>query len=418
MFVTGLSQEEAERVELGFGPLWLATNKADAGQKVIESSVFGMHKKKAVYREGQGCVVMNKRIADEYLTTSIKIYDADYGAEIFPEKVITGNQSMQEAIMRVFDKEGSSLLQSRAVVVLQNGEIIGEAYASGIGTETPLLGWSMAKSITGLLAGVLHKNGYWNLDEPAPIVGWQNDERGQITLRQIMQMTTGLDWEEDYGKVSNATAMLYREENMGEYAASVSLAHKPGETWLYSSGTTNILANALSDAFSTSEAYINFPYASIFAPIGAKTFLLETDRSGHFVGSSYAYASARDWAKVGQLTLQHGRWMNEQIIDSTWIDFIRTPSQASAGQYGGQVWTNQSGKYSNLDPEDYWFDGFQGQQVAILQKEKMVVVRLGVTYDETDFDFNSWVLEIKNAAKEDSETNTVEIEGGIPKLNQ
>jgi CubicO group peptidase (beta-lactamase class C family) len=398
MFVSGFTQTEAEEVELGFGPLWLATNYVDVVSNTVHSSVLGMHKKTAVYREGQGCVVVNTA---ELAALPAKTFNprlTNYADDQFRDSCIKGSDELHKAIMKGFDQGESKLMQTRAIVVIKNGELIGEAYAKGVTTSTPLLGWSMAKSITGILAGILEKNGYWQLDEPMPLSEWHKDERNKITLRHVMQMTSGLDWEEDYGKVSNATLMLYREHNMGEYAASVPLAAEPGTVWIYSSGTSNILANALSGAFENSDAYLQFPYKSLFSPIGASTFLLETDASGHFVGSSYAYASARDWAKIGQLMLQNGEWNGVSVVDSSWVAFLQNASEVSDGAYGAQFWCNGGGKYRNLDPGDYWLDGFQGQQVAILPKENLVVARLGVTYNEADFDFDTWIGEIKKAS--------------------
>ncbi len=400
MFVSGFTQEEAETVELGFGPLWLASNYVDLASNTVHSSVLGMHKKTAVYRTGQGCVVVNTSQVSALPAKTFNPKLIQYADDLYKDVCVKGSDKLHNAIMSGFDQDESELLKTRAVVVLKNGELIGEAYAKGITTSTPLLGWSMAKSITGILAGNLQKNGYWQLDEPMPLPEWQDDDKKKITLKHAMQMTTGLDWEEDYSKVSNATLMLYREINMGAYSASVALANETGKVWVYSSGTSNILANALSGAFENKEAYLRFPYDSLFAPLGATTFLLETDASGHFVGSSYAYASARDWAKIGQLMLQHGKWNGASVVDSSWVAFLQNATEASKGAYGAQFWSNGGGKYQNLNPGDYWLDGFQGQQVVILPKEKLVVARLGVTYDEADFDFDTWIGEIKKAASE------------------
>jgi CubicO group peptidase (beta-lactamase class C family) len=391
LFVSELDQDRAEEIDLGFGPLWLASNNVDYENKVIRTSVLGLHPKVAIYREGLGCTLIHDREKPEGKLPDMGIRDkTDWPIQAFP-----GEAVLQAILQKAFDAPGENKLNTRAVLVLKNGMIAGEAYADGITPTTPLLGWSMAKSLTAAMAGVLAKDGYWDLDSPLPIEEWKGSPREKIQLRQALNMTAGLEWLEEYGSVTPATKMLYGSNNMGESAASYPLEYEPGEFWEYSSGTTNILSYAMAQVFESEQEYLEFPYERIFKPIGAETFVLETDASGHFVGSSYGYASARDWAKLGQLFLNEGNMYGEQIIDSSWVEFCRTPVPESDSIYGGQFWFPHARGQEGYRPTDYAMDGFQGQIVSIHPEDEMVIVRLGVMYEESDFELGAWTKEVR-----------------------
>jgi CubicO group peptidase (beta-lactamase class C family) len=390
LYVSGLTKEEAEKTDLGFSLLWLANNQVDAENKAVISNVMGMHPKKAVYTEGRGCAL-------EY-NTKIEAFNPQsnvtYGPEIWTRDFVSGSPEMEAVLQKAFDAPGETKLNTRGVVVIHKGEIIGEAYAEGIDMDTPLLGWSMTKSVTGILAGILAKDGFWNLDDPMDIPEWKADERKDITLNNLMQMSSGLEWEENYGSRTTATEMLYASPDLGAYAQSLPLQFEPGTEWVYSSGTTNIIARKMADTFSDMNSYQQFPYDRLLGPIGANTFTLETDASGHFMGSSYGYASARDWGKLGLLMLQEGNWNGEQIIDSTWVDYCHATAPASDGAYGGQFWLNRNETHPNYDKNAYFMNGFHSQQVSIHPDRDLVVVRLGVTYERGAFDFDGWMKEI------------------------
>ncbi len=160
MFVTGLDQETAERVDLGFGPLWLASNTVDLKNKTVFSNVLGMHSKMAVYREGMGCTIQGEEALAEWPGKPV-----EYNREIWPEEAFP-NPDLQKVLAEAFDKGGESLLNTRAVIVVKDGELIGEAYGPGLDKNSPLLGWSMAKSVTSCLSGILAKDGFWSIGRP------------------------------------------------------------------------------------------------------------------------------------------------------------------------------------------------------------------------------------------------------------
>ena len=399
-FVSGINQEKAEAEDLGFSLLWLSSNAVDKEKKTVKSSVLGMHHKLAVYRKGLGCTLINKKNDTAFLSKTLATNNINYAPEIWPLEEVKGSNQMQEAINMAFDEAANDpVYRTRAVVVIKDGKLVGERYAVGFSKESKLLGWSMTKSITSALSGILTKRGFWKPSEPMPLSSWENDERREISLENVLHQTTGLKWDEEYGTVSTATKMLYSKDNMGAYVASQPLESTPGSVWEYSSGNSNILAGAMVMAFPNTDEYLSFPHNELFGPIGAKNFVIETDATNHYVGSSYGYAPARDWAKVGLLYLNMGNWFGNQIIDSSWVAASVRAVPESGGEYGYQFWLNQSGKFKNYSPESYWMNGYQGQQVSMHPEENLVVVRLGVTYDQKDFPFDAWMKKIKEAAK-------------------
>lgn len=400
LFVSNISEEVATEIDLGFGPLHLASNEIDYQLKMVSSNVWGMHPKKAIYREGLGCALVHEEYPQTVAAQKLDLTQIDYRTSIWPESEVRAKGALADALNKAFDKPGETILNTRAVLVIKGGEIIGEAYGEDINAKSKLLGWSMMKSVNAAIVGLLAQDGHWNLDDPAPVRSWENDERKNITLRHLLNMTSGLDWEEDYSKVSTATSMLYASDDMGRYAMSRPLANTPGEKWYYSSGTSNLLATLVADAFPSKEAYWEYTYTRLFGPLGMKDFIAETDASGTFVGSSYGYGSARDWAKFALLFLNEGQWFGTQILDSAWVDFCRSTVTPSNGYYGGQFWTNGNGRFKSYSTSDYWLDGFQGQQVSIHPQHDLIIVRLGVMYDEKDFDFDQWVGEIIEAARQ------------------
>lgn len=400
LFVSEMDIEKATSEDLGFSLLWLASNKVDYEAKTVKTNVLGMHYKTAVYRDGLGCSLIDDHTDTSFLNLQLHKANLDYAPEIWPSHEVKGTEAIQKAIDMAFDdNQNNNLYRTRAVVVVKNGEIVGERYGTGFSKESKLLGWSMTKSATAAMAGILAKKGYWSPDDPMNIAGWDGDNRREIKLKHVLTQTTGLHWNEDYANVSTATIMLYNESDMGAYAASQPLEDTPGTVWEYSSGTSNILAGAMRPAFESVHDYLLFPHRELFAPIGARDFVIETDASNHYVGSSYGYAPARDWAKLGLLYLNMGNWYGHQIIDTTWVEQSVVPVPPSDGKYGYQFWLNRGNTFPSYDPDSYWMNGFQGQQVSIHPSQSLVIVRIGVTYNQNDFPFDAWVKAIKEATR-------------------
>jgi CubicO group peptidase (beta-lactamase class C family) len=188
--------------------------------------------------------------------------------------------------------------------------------------------------------------------------------------------------------------MLFLETEMGEVQVKKKLVGIPDETWNYSSGTTNLLAGRLlREKFNTHQEYLDFWYRELLDKIGMHSATVETDLAGNFVGSSYAWADTRDWAKFGLLYLKKGNWNGEQVIDSSWVSYVSTPTNTSNGRYGAQFWLNAGGYYPDAPRDLFSCNGYQGQMVFIIPSRELVIVRTGLTEDP-EFDFNGFLREI------------------------
>jgi hypothetical protein len=200
-------------------------------------------------------------------------------------------------------------------------------------------------------------------------------------------MNSGLEWEENYSKICDATKMLFIEEDMTKLQINKPLVGKPNNTWNYSSGTTNLLSGILRKQFKTHQEYLDFWYTNLLDKIGMNSAIVETDMAGNFVGSSYGWATTRDWAKFGLLYLHKGNWNGEQIFDESWTKYVSTPTNTSNGNYGAQFWLNTGGRFPNVPKDMFYASGFQGQMVAIFPSNDLVIVRMGLKEDP-EFDFN------------------------------
>lgn len=287
-------------------------------------------------------------------------------------------------------------VRTRAVVVVHDGRIVAERYAPPFDAATPQLGWSMTKTVTAALTGMLVADGTLETDAPAPVPEWQaaGDPRRAITLEHLLHMSSGLAFSEIYtpGSASDVILMLYGPgaRDMGAFTADKPLAHPPGQHFSYASGTTNLIARIQRQTFEDLQDYFAFPRKRLFAPLGMASAVIEPDVSGTFVGSSYMYATPRDWARFGLLYLQDGVWDGERILPEGWVDYSLTPAPAAErGQYGVQIWLNagageQPPPNPALPAETFYLSGFEGQNVVVVPSERLVVVRLGLTRGEAD----------------------------------
>jgi len=291
-------------------------------------------------------------------------------------------------------------VRTRAVVVVHGGRIVAERYDPGTLPTTRLLGWSMTKSITNALVGILVREGKLDVRAPAAIAEWQapGDPRRAITLDVLLRASSGLAWSETYEASpfeSDVIAMLYRggHRDMAAYAASKPLAHPVDTVWSYSSGTTLLVSRLVRQAVGGGEPEARaFAQRQLFGPLGITSAVLEADVSGTHVGSSYSWLTARDWARFGLLYLRDGVWDGKRILPEGWVDYTRTPTPAAPqGEYGAHFWLNAGGTGGGPPlpgaPRDLFHaSGHDGQQVAIVPSRDLVVVRLGLTPSDGRFD--------------------------------
>ncbi|RED25090.1 hypothetical protein BD847_1833 [Flavobacterium cutihirudinis] len=385
----------------------LATNTINDAGKFATSAVYGLKERKAIYRDGLGALLINDDydISKPYLlpkrTKLVNNLPFPYGNNE-PKDTAFANvdyAKLKKAIDDSFDKDGGKAKRTRAVVVLYKDKLIGEKYDTGFNKDSKILGWSMTKSITSSAFGVLAKQGKIDIYKPAPIKEWQNDERKNITVNDLLHMNSGLEWEENYSTICDATQMLFQSEDMGKVQMDKPAKYKPNTHWYYSSGTTNLLSRILRGQFTTQQEYLDFWYSAVIDKIGMNSMIVEQDMSGTFVGSSYGWATPRDWSKFGLLYLHKGNWNGEQILDESWVKYTSTPTNTSEGKYGAQFWLNAGGKFPDVPRDMFYCSGYQGQMVAIIPSLDMVVVRMGVKEEEPGFDFNGFLKGIIESVK-------------------
>jgi CubicO group peptidase (beta-lactamase class C family) len=405
-FIDGRSLEIIENGDNDIDNIRLATNEINEQDKFVISSAFGLKKRKAIYREGLGATLINDDFDETkpYLipkrTKTETNLPFPYGNlepkdSLLPE---VNYAKLNLAVTNAFDKKGQKTKRTRALIVIYKDKIIAEKYEAGFSKNTKFLGWSMTKSITATYFGILQRQGKIDINNPAPVTEWVNDSRSKITLHNLIQMNSGLEWNEDYGSLSDVTKMLFLAEDMAKVQLEKPAAFEPNKHWNYSSGTTNLLSGILRRQFQNHQDYLDFWYSSLIDKIGMHSMLIEPDMSGNFVGSSYGWATARDWAKFGLLYLHEGNWNGEQLFDKNWAKYVATPTPTSKGEYGGHFWLNAGGKYPDVPKDMYFCGGFQGQKVIIIPSKELVIVRFGLTEDE-DFDFNGMMREIITSIK-------------------
>ncbi|MDD3721884.1 MAG: serine hydrolase [Lutibacter sp.] len=383
-----------------------AKNNINFEEKSATSTVFGLKKRKAVFKEGIGCVLLPEKSTLEnssFFKPNRKISQSSlpYPYGNLPEKdTLFGNVNeklLKMAVENAFDCEGyEEVKRTRAVLVLYKDQVIAEKYALGFSRETKLLGWSMTKSITSAVLGILEKQGKISLNQNKLFSEWENDDRSKITLNNLLQMNSGLEWVEDYSNISDVTKMLFLEPDMTKVQLNKPLIGKPNESWNYSSGTTNLLSGFIRNQFKTHQEYLDFWYAELIDKIGMNSMVIETDLDGNYVGSSYSWATTRDWAKFGLLYLHNGNWNGEQLLNESWVTYAATPTNGSNGEYGAHFWLNAGGKYPNVPKDLFSCNGYQGQHVFIIPSKDLVVVRFGLA-ENPDFDVDTFLKEVLDA---------------------
>jgi CubicO group peptidase (beta-lactamase class C family) len=307
--------------------------------------------------------------------------------DAWPEGV--ANAAVGALVGRAF--EDPELAESYAVVVVHRGRVVAERYGGAlpsftheptpVTSTTPLLSWSIAKSVLHAAVGILVGQGRLELDAPAPVPAWSQagDPRGAITLRQLLRMRDGLGWNEDYvdDTVSDVIEMLFGsgKDDVASFAAARELAHEPGTTFNYSSGSSNLIASIVSDHVGRGDATARFFTESLFGPLGMHDATIRCDRAGTFVGSSYVYCSARSYAKFATLYLRGGTWDRTRLLDASWVADVHVPASrdttAADTYYSHHWWLDARGTF--------WASGYEGQRVVVCPARDCVVVRLGHT---------------------------------------
>ena len=382
-------------------PLTYIADAVERSERRVTSRIAGVIAQRAAYHGRRGCAVsFGPETVD------------DHSAHLtsFPSADLTSSPDarLRDAIDGAFAEPNPDRpRRTRAVVVIKDGQIVGERYAPGFTADTPLIGWSMTKTVVNALVGILVKEGRMAVERPVAIPEWQGagDPRRMITLDHLLRMSSGLEFDESaWNPVSDVTVMLLGRPDAGLFAARKSLAAAPGTVWRYSSGTTNIISRAIRSVINDDAVYADFPRRALFDRLQMSRAVVETDASGSFVGSSFGYATAREWARLGMLYVNDGVWKGERILPEGWVAYTRSPAPADPRKrYGAHVWLKVADEYGGdavLPADAFHATGHAGQFVTMIPSVSVVVVRLGLTRYPNAWDHTTFVRDVLSALEE------------------
>jgi CubicO group peptidase (beta-lactamase class C family) len=401
-FVSGLDPDRMFAETTGAIPgagliTWGMDYRIDRAQKDVNVTLFGGGRSHAVFREGLGCYLAHD---DVTVDASLPSAAADTRDPLLPEiagpsPVEPANPDLKLALDRAFaEPEQPAFRRTKAVVVLKDGRVVAERYAEGYGVDTPILGFSAAKSVISALIGILVRQGTLALDRPAPVAAWQkpDDPRHAITVDQLLRHTAGLALGNSLSAslgaaLEPANRMKYTESDMAAYAESADLETRPGTVWNYHDGNYLILSHLIRSATGGQPAdVLRFARQELFGPLGMRNVTLEFDAAGTPEGSTQMLASARDWARFGVLYLNDGVLGGKRILPEGWMSYSASPTPNAFVGYGAGFWTNLGDSYGATYriekgwPRDAFFaKGTIGQYVIVIPSQRLVIVRFGVT---------------------------------------
>lgn len=372
---------------------WAMDYQVDRARKDVTVTLFGIGRSHAVYRQGLGCTLDHgKPIVDVVVPPDDRqsvLRPEIAGSAIVPAQ----SQELAVALDRAFAEPAQPpYRRTRAVVVMKSGRIIAERYADGVGPETPLLGFSMTKSVISALTGILVRRGKLRLDGPAPVAAWQDpdDPRHAITVDHLLRHTAGLalgsSLQASLGSaLEPVNRMKFLEADMAAYAESIPLETAPGAAWNYHDGNILILSHLIRNAAGGHPAdALRFARRELFVPLGMRHVTLQLDGAGTVEGSSEMLASARDWARFGQLYLDDGVAGGKRILPEGWVSYSASATPNAWVGIGAGFWTNQGDSFGakfRIDhgwPRDAFFaKGTIGQYTIVIPSERLVIVRLG-----------------------------------------
>lgn len=288
--------------------------------------------------------------------------------------------------------------ETHALAIVQGGRLVFERYGQGLGPDNTFPSWSKAKSITQALVGLLVGDGKLDIHAPAAVPEWREagDPRAAITLDQLLRMSSGLRFVEDYvpDHPSDVIAMLFGagKDDVAHFAAACPLEHPPGSVWSYASGTTNIIARLAGEAAGDLKSFM---WERLFRPLGMTSPIPRFDAAGTFIGSSYCFATARDFARFGLLYLRDGVWEGQRLLPEGWVDYARTPTYQQPGviegRYGAHWWLDVGG------PGSFSANGYDGQYTVLVPDLDLILVRHGATPLDRKDDLKAWVGEVIGA---------------------
>lgn len=402
--------------------LGLISLKVDENARSVTAKFAGLFARQAVLLPDRGCV-LDVAVASAPAPVAKRARrEADKpwpeGEAPLPVTEWGGVDAvaLHQVLDQAFVGAGDPLAaNARAVAIIHKGRLLMLRTAPGFSPGTPLHGWSMAKTVTGMLMHKLAAETHLSLEsavvdafpqarEPAWVAAWRTDGRKRIKLSDLLYMRDGLASTEDYEPWGSVPHMLWAQPNVAAFAAASPTQAEPGTRWRYLSATANLMSGVARGRFASDADYWAYPAKALFEPIGATSAVLETDSDGNWVGSSYLWASAGDWGRLGQLMLNDGRWGDTQVLPPGWLKRAATPSTAQGeGQsYGAHTWLigNQAAgecRGRGVPADALSMSGHWGQVVAVVPSRDAVIVRLGWTFKRRQFDSCAFIAQILKA---------------------
>ena len=368
----------------------------DPEEKRVKAALLGyIAPSEAVFREGTGCTVVPGGTvmagsdaaeatisnAEEFWPRGDKVDSEEVFANVLSDPALTGPGM-------------------RAVVIVRDGRVAAETYGEGFSKDTPLLGWSMTKTVNAAIIGRLVMEKRLSTDETSLFPLWQNDSRANIRIADLLAMESGLAFNENYGTVADVTRMLFLEPDMAGFVESLPLEADIGSRFNYSSGTSVLLARIWMDRVGNVSEAEDYPQRTIFDPLGMKSAVIETDANGTFVGSSYMYATARDWARFGLFLAHDGMWNGVRLLPEGFVSLMHEPNRRSGGRYSKmQTWLPKP--EAGLPADAFVISGHDGQTIFVIPSLDLVIVRLGLTPRANGYDASLLAAEVVNRMNAD-----------------
>ena len=387
IFASGRALDPQHADEIAADSYWILRPfraRVDVSAATVTTSLGGLRSRTAIHRPGLGATLLPRLVSSAASLRALERRPAAAPAGRVPNAT---RPEVQRIVDGWFEEPNAARLRrTHAVVVVHDGQVVAERYARDVGPDTPLPGWSMAKSVLSALVGILVQEGRLSLDMRELLPLWRSpDPRAAISVEDLLRMRSGLRFAEVYSNPwSDVVKMLFTLPDAASYAASRPLSAPPGSVWSYSSGTTNILSAIVRQAVGESE-YASWPRRALFDRLEMPSAVVEPDASGTFVFSSFMLATARDWARYGQLWVDGGRSSDGAILSEEWIRFSTTPTPQSAdGAYGAHWWLKLNPEIGGGTPaaasiasDAFFAIGHEGQTLTVIPSRRLVIVRLG-----------------------------------------
>ncbi|WP_448581671.1 serine hydrolase domain-containing protein [Thermaurantiacus sp.] len=394
VFVQGRAPEDVWPHDLGpdVDPrLALFRASIDREKGEVRAGRFGLTLASAGHTPGLGCAVGRE---GQGPGTPVRVapdprpFPAGDAASGNADGLIADRQALETAVAAAFvpGSFGNRAKDpvTRSVVIVHQGQLVAAAHADGWGPTTPHYSASMSKTVAAVLIGILVAEGKLRLDDEGLLPEW-TDGRRAIRLAHLLDMESGLAFDETYAGPADPGRMLYAEPSASRFAAAKPLRDPPGTRFAYSSGDTNILMRvARLRARRDRDAWNRFPEEALFAPVGMRSALFEQDAQGDFLGSTFVLASANDWARFGLMLADMGRAKGRQVVPEAWVRRMRTPSALSKGEYSTQTWFR--GGVPGEPGRTIELAGYGGQYVTIVPETRTVIVRMGFQPDRSAWD--------------------------------